>query len=86
MHIRTEDKAAVTPQKTKPDLHVSVQESSAEVWVDRACCGIRGAEYHCAGISPHFEGDCHYSHCKYHNLASGQTTGKDHNPAHQQKI
>ena len=31
MHIRTEEKAAVTPQKTEPDLPVSVQESSGGV-------------------------------------------------------
>ena len=32
--IRTQEKGAVTPQETEPDFPVSVQESSAEVWVD----------------------------------------------------
>ena len=34
MHIRTQEKGAETPQKTEPDLPVSIQESVAEVWVD----------------------------------------------------
>ena len=31
---RTQEKGAVTPQETDPDLPVSVQESLAEVWVN----------------------------------------------------
>ena len=31
---RTQEKEAVTPQETDPDLPVSVQESPAEVWVE----------------------------------------------------
>ena len=31
---RTQEKGAVTPQETEPDLPVSVQESPAEAWVD----------------------------------------------------
>ena len=30
---RTQEKGAVTPQETDPDLPVSVQESLAEAWV-----------------------------------------------------
>ena len=30
---RTQEKGAVTPQETEPDLPVSVQESSVEAWV-----------------------------------------------------
>ena len=30
---RTQEKGAVNPQKTEPDLPVSVQESLAEAWV-----------------------------------------------------
>ena len=30
---RTQEKGAVTPQETEPDLPVSVQESLAEAWV-----------------------------------------------------
>ena len=30
---RTQEKGAVTPQETDPDLPVSIQESLAEVWV-----------------------------------------------------
>ena len=34
VHNRTQEKGAVTPQGTDPDLPVSVQESLAEVWVE----------------------------------------------------
>ena len=47
-----------------------------------ACCGVRGTEYNGAGISP-FEGGHHYP---YYSLASGQTTGREQSPTHQQKI
>ena len=33
-----------------------------------------------------FEGGCHYLHYLHHSLASGQTTEREHSPAHQQKI
>ena len=33
-HARTQEKGAVAPQKTDPDVPVSVQESLTEVWVD----------------------------------------------------
>ena len=31
------------------------------------------------------EGGCHYCHCPYHRMASGQTTGRENSPTHQQK-
>ena len=53
-----------------------------------ACCGVRalnttdlGAAEH-AGISP-FEGGHHYCHYPYHS--SGQNTGREYSPTHQQK-
>ena len=33
-----------------------------------------------------FEGGRHYLHYLHHSLVSGQTTGREHSPAHQQKI
>ena len=33
MQIRTQEKGAVTPQETDPDLPVCAQASLAEVWV-----------------------------------------------------
>ena len=33
VHIRTQEKGAVTPEETDPDLPVGVQESPAEAWV-----------------------------------------------------
>ena len=32
-HTRTQEKGAVTPQETDPDLPMSVQESLVQVWV-----------------------------------------------------
>ena len=34
VHTRTQEKGAVIPQETEPDLPVSVQESPAEAWVN----------------------------------------------------
>ena len=34
VYTRTQEKGAVTPQETDPDLPVSVQESLVEAWVD----------------------------------------------------
>ena len=50
-----------------------------------ACCRVRGIEYHSACTRP-FEGGCHYLHYPHHCLVSGQTTGKEHSPVHQQKV
>ena len=33
MHTRTQEKGAVTPRETDPDLPMSVQEFPAEAWV-----------------------------------------------------
>ena len=33
VHTRTQEKGAVTPQETDPNLPVSVQKSPAEAWV-----------------------------------------------------
>ena len=35
VHTRTQEKGAVTPEETDPDLPVSVQVSLVEAWVDR---------------------------------------------------
>ena len=40
---RTQEKGAVTPQETDPDLPVSVQESPVEVWVG---CGLLQGQGH----------------------------------------
>ena len=65
------------PKETDPGLPVSVQESLTEVWVRE---GLGSA---CMGP---FELGHHYLHYLHCSLVSGQTTGREHNPAHQQKI
>ena len=42
---RSQEKGAVSPQETEPDLTVSVQVSPAEGWVDSGLLGVGGAEY-----------------------------------------
>ena len=81
----TQEKGAVTPQETDPDLPGNVQESPVKVWVAVACCRVRGAECRSTCMGP-FEGGRHYLHYLHHSLASGQTTGREHSPAHQQNI
>ena len=39
---RSQEKGAVTPQETDPDLPVSVQESPAEAWVGRGLLQSQG--------------------------------------------
>ena len=87
VYTRTQEKGAVTPQNTEPDLPVSAQESPAEAWEDSS---LLHAEYNGGGISP-FEGGRHYCHYPYHSfypyqsLASGQATGREHSST-QQKL
>ena len=42
MHTSTQEKGAVTPQETDPDMPVSVQESLAEAWVGGGLLQGRG--------------------------------------------
>ena len=42
VHTRTQEKGAVTPQETEPDLPVSVQESLAEAWVGGSLLQVWG--------------------------------------------
>ena len=85
---RIQEKGAVTPQKTEPDFSVRVQELLVEVWVNSGLlqgqdsdCNSLGAQH--AGVSA-FEGGRHYCHYPNHSWASGQTTGREHSPTHQQ--
>ena len=50
-----------------------------------ACCRLQGTEYSSVLLGP-FEGGHHYLHYLHHSLLSGQITGREHSPAHQQKI
>ena len=50
-----------------------------------ACCMVGGTECSSACMWP-FEGGCHYLHHLHHSLASGQITGREISPTHQQKI
>ena len=50
-----------------------------------ACWRVGGTKCSSVYMGP-FEGDHHYIHYLHHSLASGQTTGKEHSTAHQQKI
>ena len=43
MCTRTQEKEAVTPQETEPDLPVRVQESLLDMWVDS---GLLQAQWH----------------------------------------
>ena len=75
----------MTPQETDPDLPVSVQQSPVEVWVGGGLLRVRDPECRSARTG-HFEGGHHHLHYLHHSLVSDQTTGREHSPAHQQKI
>ena len=61
------------------------QESPEEGRVGGGLLQGRGTECSGAGTGP-FEGGHQHAHYLHHRLASGQTTGREHSPAHQQKI
>ena len=84
MHTRTQEKGAVTPQETDPDLPVSrsLQHRCGSVV---ACYRVGSTQCGATCMGP-FEGGRHYLHYLPHSLVSGQTTGREHSPAHQQKI
>ena len=75
----------MTPQETDPDMLMSVQESLVEAWIGGGLLEVRGTECSSACMGP-FEGGHHYLHYLHYSLASGQATGREYSPAHQQKI
>ena len=85
VHTRIQEKGAVTPGETDQDWPGSDQESPVEARLAVACCRAGGTECSGAGIGP-AEGGHHYLHYLHSSLASGQVTGREHNPTHQQKI
>ena len=85
VHTRTQEKGARTPQETALDLPVSVQESPVEAWI---IGGLLQGQGHWVQpcLDGTFEGGFHYLHYLHHSLVSGQTTGREHSPAHLQEI
>ena len=83
---RTREKGAGTPQGTDPGLPVGVSRSP---WRRRGsavyCCRVGGTECSSACLGP-LEGGGQYLHYLHLSLVSGQTTGKEYSPTHQQKI
>ena len=78
-------------KKQWPDkrLTQTCLRGSRSLWQRRgsALAHCRGGDTECsrACMGP-FEGDPHYLHYLHHSLASGQIIGREHSPAHQQKI
>ena len=78
---RTQEKGAVNPQETDLDMTMSVQKSPAEAWVGGGLLhGQSLSAVMCAWDI--LKEVPHYLHYLHHSLASGQTTGKEHRPAH----
>ena len=72
-------------QETDPDLPVSVQEPQQRSGSAVACCNAGDTECSRARMGPS-EGGRRYLHDLHHSLATGQTTWREHCPAHQQKV
>ena len=72
VHTRTQEKGAVTPQETEPDLPVSAQESLWRRGSAVACCRVGGTEC-CNDCTGPCEGGPCYLHYLHHGLVSGQT-------------
>ena len=61
------------------------QESLAEARIGGGLLQHWGTECSSACMGP-FDRGHHYLHYLHHSLASGQTTGREHSPAHHQKV
>ena len=70
MFTRIQEKGAGTPQKTDPDLPISVQESPAEAWVGGGLCRVGSSKF-ISGCMESFEEGHHYVHYLQHSLAPG---------------
>ena len=68
---RTQEKGAVTPQKTDPDLPVSVQESPGELWVSGGLLQGQNTECSSACMGPS-GGSHHYLHYLHQSLVPGK--------------
>ena len=84
MCTRTQQKGAMPPQETDPDLPQSVHKYLAEVWVSGGLLQGQTSEGSSVCMGP-FEGGCHYLHYLHHSLASGQITGREHSTTLPQK-
>ena len=82
---RTQEKGAVIPQETDPELYVRVQEYPGEARSEVAWCRVGGTECGSACKEP-FDGGLQYIHYLHHSLNSGQATEREHSPTNQQKI
>ena len=77
----------MTPQETDPDLPVSVQESQKGGMGQRWPAAGSGVLRVVAGAWDLLkEVAIIFIISKHHSLVSGQSTGRKHSPAHQQKI
>ena len=68
----TQEKGAVTPQETDPDLPGRVQESPAEALVSGGLDWVQQC------VQGTFWRRWRYLHHLHHSLVSGQTTGREH--------
>ena len=69
----------------KKCLAMSVQEPLWSHGSAVACCRVGSTECSSTCMGP-FGGGYHYLYYLHHSLASGQITGREHSPSHQQKI
>ena len=70
LYTRMQEKGAVTPQETGPDLPLSAQESPAGRGSAVACCGV--GDIGCSSLwMGAFEGGHHHLHYLHHNLNPG---------------
>ena len=74
----------MVPQKTDVDLPVSLPESPVEAWLDGGL--VQGWGSACSSAcTGRFEGGHHYLPYLHTRFLSGQTTGRENSPIHQQK-
>ena len=85
VHTRTQEKGAVTHKRLTQNCLCVSKSFQWRHGLAVACCRVGGTECPSACMGP-FEGGHHYLHYLHRSLASGQITGREHSPTHQQKI
>ena len=92
MHLESNPIPARDAQRAQTHLCAPGLRDPTETEIElclSVSCGGMGQQWPATGLGAcmgPFEGGCHCLHHLHYSLASGQIAGREHNPAHQQKI
>ena len=84
VHQDPGERSSQTHKRLTQTCLLSVQKSPAEACISSSL--LQRQRHRVQQCTGPFQGGRHYLHYFCHSLISGQTTGREHSPAHQQKI